>query len=756
MKIEEKPPGLYFALAFLLLSLLLVLTLGGVFAPQALSFFQQEKSTNYSKFQNILNLLTKDSNQAAFELENFLKFQGLSSREKSLGHYVLARLREKENRLQEALDHYRKIDLNQIKKLKVRVYLHRAEIQTKLGNEKAVLENCQKIIHNHPRSISLPAAYYELARSLIRQSDWSKAQKELKILNEQFPETNYGIATNYYLGMIAEKNSQFAVRDTLWENYLKASPKGHFSSIIVQSWLEEENRDLQQKKLSPKQKELIGLNLYHQGNQLESWKFLEKNWSKRSWKERARLLLLAKRKSEAKNFLFEQLKRFSRDRRDFREGVSLLFRNISYPEIKELLVPLVNASPSSERDFLLWQASRFAQNQSEKFKYYRAISTNSLNKEKRFLVLSLRALFWQAFQRKDLIKTKEYAQRILEIDPSGESAAKVRFWLGKEQEKKEPLKAKLLYQDLLKNNSHSYYAYRAKERLAELEKNRKGAKNWQAKNFASRGKSLEKILQKKEIHQLDCPLPREYLETEEGKTLNPVIRELLYLNLWQEARSLLSQEERKKHEPLDIWITCRLEEQRATSIYKAYRRIANKQLLFQEESSTWLSAYPFAYLLASVQASSKRDLDPLLLLALVRQESRFQKSVVSRSGATGLSQLMPATAREIASSLGLSFQKEKLKEPEYNLELGAFYLRQMLNSFQRLEFAIASYNAGPGNVSRWLKNSSKEILNDPDLFIESIPFEETKNYVLQVLENYWIYENLFSLEHKNSLAENKQ
>nr|WP_259736685.1 lytic transglycosylase domain-containing protein [Synechococcus sp. CS-1329] len=134
-------------------------------------------------------------------------------------------------------------------------------------------------------------------------------------------------------------------------------------------------------------------------------------------------------------------------------------------------------------------------------------------------------------------------------------------------------------------------------------------------------------------------------------------------------------------------------------------------------------------------AAARHGLDPTLLLAVARQESRFTPGVESVAGAIGLLQLMPATAAELA---GEPLSGDQLREPALNAELGAMYLNQLLSLWQGNPFlAVASYNAGPGAVAGW---RDARLQNEPELWVEAIPFPETRLYVKKVLGNLWGYQ----------------
>jgi soluble lytic murein transglycosylase len=132
--------------------------------------------------------------------------------------------------------------------------------------------------------------------------------------------------------------------------------------------------------------------------------------------------------------------------------------------------------------------------------------------------------------------------------------------------------------------------------------------------------------------------------------------------------------------------------------------------------------------------------------AITRQESQFDKQAVSHAGARGLMQLMPGTAREVSTKLGLVYDLPGLTtNTGYNVQLGSTYFQQMLNYFGgSYPLAVAAYNAGPGNVNKWLRANGDPRHGNIDVieWIEDIPIFETRNYVHRVLENAVVYDML--------------
>jgi soluble lytic murein transglycosylase len=133
--------------------------------------------------------------------------------------------------------------------------------------------------------------------------------------------------------------------------------------------------------------------------------------------------------------------------------------------------------------------------------------------------------------------------------------------------------------------------------------------------------------------------------------------------------------------------------------------------------------------------------DPVVVLGLIRQETEFDPYAISSSGARGLMQMMPASAKIAARQAGLPYRPEALlADPAYNIVLGMTeYARHMDQFGGSWVLAIASYNAGPNNVKRWVAANGDPRASDPIDWIEQIPFGETRNYVQRVLENAEVY-----------------
>jgi len=151
-----------------------------------------------------------------------------------------------------------------------------------------------------------------------------------------------------------------------------------------------------------------------------------------------------------------------------------------------------------------------------------------------------------------------------------------------------------------------------------------------------------------------------------------------------------------------------------------------------------------------VAEAQANGFDPLLLFALIWQESLFEGQAASWAGAQGLTQVMPATGDWIALQLRWKdYQAEHLYRPYLNVKFGAWYLGRQLRDFENNLFAaLAAYNGGPGNAARWLDlvGGGNPRYGDDDLFVESISNAETRRYVEKVYEHYAVYRELYGGE----------
>ncbi len=161
--------------------------------------------------------------------------------------------------------------------------------------------------------------------------------------------------------------------------------------------------------------------------------------------------------------------------------------------------------------------------------------------------------------------------------------------------------------------------------------------------------------------------------------------------------------------------------------------------------------YPQAFWDHVETATKKYNIDPLVALSVIREESRFDTNAKSAAGAYGLMQLMPQTAYRLDRSLKLGINRpSQLTVAGNNIQLGSFYLKSLFNEFHSLPHVLAAYNAGETPVRMWQDRGK---YRSADEFIEDIPYAETRNYVKKVITSYFQYKKLISVDREGAVLD---
>jgi soluble lytic murein transglycosylase len=337
----------------------------------------------------------------------------------------------------------------------------------------------------------------------------------------------------------------------------------------------------------------------------------------------------------------------------------------------------------------------------------------------------------------DLVKAWQWAQPIPIDTPDSPIAPKAAFWIGKwAQRLGRQEDAKAAYEYILARHSQSYYAWRSAVMLG-----------WNVGDF-----NTVRQLQPNVVQPSLRPTPTAGSET---------FRELYRMGLDEEALTLFQAELKDpNHLSVDEQFTEGVLKLAQGRNLQGIGKIAglrdreNPQdreqwLVLRQKPEYWQALFPFPYFQTIISWSQQRQLNPILVTSLIRQESRFEKEIRSPVGAVGLMQVMPETGKWIAEQLKIP--KYSLTDPQDNIKMGTWYLNHTHEEYSNNSLlAIASYNAGPGNVTQWL---GKYRTSDPDVFVEKIPFRETQGYVESVFGNYWNYLRLYDPDVAKLLAQ---
>ncbi|MDR9403381.1 MAG: transglycosylase SLT domain-containing protein [Halothece sp. Uz-M2-17] len=329
----------------------------------------------------------------------------------------------------------------------------------------------------------------------------------------------------------------------------------------------------------------------------------------------------------------------------------------------------------------------------------------------------------------------EWATAITEENQNDSLAAKAGFWAGKWlQQQGEITAAENRFQKTLAQYPESYYAWRSAVYLG-----------LPVGNFETIREQIPKVV--KPTSRPSLPAGSELL-----KELHQLGQDEAAWTLWQTETSnssSLSVEEQFTDGVLRLTQEKYLKGigQISSLQYREQPDEISRWRSLRETSMYWQALFPFPYHKNILKWSQERALNPLLTISLIRQESRFEKDIGSVAGAKGLMQIMPSTGEWVASKVNL--KNYSLVDPEDNIKLGTWYLDYTHDRYDNHSMlAVASYNAGPGNVAKWVKRYG---LTDPDEFVQNIPFPETKGYVEAVFGNYWNYLRLYNPEVQSLL-----
>jgi soluble lytic murein transglycosylase len=336
----------------------------------------------------------------------------------------------------------------------------------------------------------------------------------------------------------------------------------------------------------------------------------------------------------------------------------------------------------------------------------------------------------QYAQKNNLVAAWQWAQQIAINNPEHEFAPKASFWIGKWATKLGHSEdAHTAFESVLMRYPQSYYAWRSAVALG-----------WNVGDFDT-------------VRQLQpqiTKLSSNFIPPAGSEVFQELYQLGLKTEAWNQFKADLSNRETLS---LAEEFTYGLMELDRGKNLRGINRIS--ELKDKDKSETkaewkklqqtpeyWQALYPFPFEDNILKWSEARQLNPLLVTALIRQESRFEPEIESSAGALGLMQVMPETGKYVAQQIGL--QNYSLTNPENNINLGTFYLDYTHRKYNNNSMlAVASYNAGPNAVAKWVARYG---LKDPDEFVEQIPYQETKGYVESVFGNYWNYMLIYNPE----------
>ncbi len=641
--------------------------------------------------------------------------------------YVLARSLQKapvNPDLKAALSLYGEAE--KVPALKARCLLHSAECAAILGQEKVVRKALTEILTLAQSDEDRASAEYGLAQSFLRGNEKERAKEAFTELRKKFPRSNYALGAAYYLAeMHAAEPAEQEKALMFYREYLKASPDGHFARNIL--------TDLAAlKRYAPTaaDKVLFGQVHYVHGD----WQAALEEWTQSQtaghWYERAICLIRLKRNEEAKRVLSAGISAQTSDDA-LPSAARTLCQMLSLDEAVAVWKTIL-AKSKRYGDLALFNLAIRA-DPPQSVNYYRELLKKYPQSD--FAAEASWWTFWDQVQQGKLKPALSQAEAAEKQYAKTRSASRFAFWSGKLNERLNQKEAAIVaYKKTESSYASNYYGWRAHHRLKAL----------------SGGQDIGWTTSPTRKHPnsrwswpaLPALESNQQLEQQVGTTVSLLVK----LHQWEEALELL---------PTSNNATIRSYLLAMVNLPLDAINTAGTNLTGKPESAArWQLAYPLLYAAIIAQESGKVALDPLLVQALIREESRYNPLALSSSNAIGLMQLLPGTAYGIAKRTGVNLTNNAdIYKPENNLTLGINYLSYVVKRNQTAGpnaamLGVASYNGGPNAVSTWVSRMRKQGATDWDTFVEGIPLKETRDYVRKVFGSYWNYQAIYQLPAK--------
>ena len=692
-----------------LLGLIWVLPKGFQWLEQQNLLLSREKSTQPSKDDSlVLSLVSAAPQQRQSQLEAIAS-SSHKSLSRSRARYILASDLIEQQQGESALKYLQGLEKD-YPQLAALILLQRGRAYQLMGEGDRARETWEKLIKNYPSSPAIVDAHYQLGQSnsqywrseAVRDAialfpSHPRSQKIIRRLLAQNPEDSFQLLL--LLAKYEKEPSTNQIRDRLVKEYSSQLKSEDWDAIATGYW-----QQGQYKKAS---------DAYQKAprNQRNAYRI-------------ARGMHLSKQTARAKKAYQTYVQEFP----DAKETVLALGHLASLSKSTSAIAYLdtiISKFPDKAPKTLLRKAKLQGKQSAQQTRQLllKKYPKSQAAAEYRW------SLAEKAASADNIKEAMNMASLIVANNSDSNIAAEAAFWMGKWQQQLGNLeKSRTSFEYVLANHPQSYYAWRSAVFLG-----------WDVGDF----NNVRYLTPEVRVPNRRS-LPKAGADT--FKELYLLGQDRDAWDFWQAEMS-----DRKEDLTVDQQFTEGLVKIANGNYLRGINRIWSLKnrddpqeqkywQLLRQTPEYWQALFPFAFEKPILHWSQKRQVNPVLVVSLIRQESRFQTEIRSWAGATGLMQLMPATAKWVADTIKLP--NYSLINPDDNINLGTWYLNhthEIYNDNSLL--AIASYNAGPGNVRKW---KNRYGFYDPDVFVENIPFRETKNYVESVFGNYWNYLRIYN------------
>lgn len=605
---------------------------------------------------------------------------------------------------------------------------HLSECAAAVGQEKDVRRALQAIAERSADAETKASAEYGLAQSYLRGNEPDKARETFTGIRTRFPRSNFALGAAYYLAeMDIDNPARRSHAIDLFREYLRLSPNGHFARNIVTRLA-----SLNGYTPSPADHALFGQVHFVQGEWQEALDEWKKAGAQDKWYERALCLVHLGHEAEAKQQLLSGIKAHP-DSPVLSDAAGKACDLLSHDQCMSLWKDVLSKS-TRYGDVALWNLA-IRTDFSQSVGYYQQIVKKFPRSD--FAPESSWWIFWDQVRRGQVKPALAQAAANEKLYAHTRPAARYSFWQGKLLEQmgsKES--ARVAYMRTAAQYPSSYYGWRAQARLSAMSGGTD--RGW---SIGSRQRDPEE--------SWTWPRPPLLITYDQiGKSSGATVAVLVKLHQWDESLAVLN----SNADPSLKSFLLAMVNLPVDAISVAEAGLSGKPGAI----GRWQLAYPLLYAREISQASKGQNLDPLLVHALIREESHYNPMAISRSKAIGLMQLMTGTGYGIAKRIGISLSSPMdIYKPDVNIALGTNYLAYVLNRNEEAGgrgagplLAVAGYNGGPNAAQAWASRSRHSQIADWDTFVENIPFRETRDYVRKVFGSYWNYQAIYPPQTK--------
>jgi soluble lytic murein transglycosylase-like protein len=610
------------------------------------------------------------------------------------------------------------------------IALHLAEAYEGLPNERQAQLTLKDALDKNPEPLLEVKLLYALASSDFRAKEYKQAKERFTQLQQivnrsatlQTSANNEQIAAHYFLGLMGLQQVEGLTQAEgihHLSRYIVLSPEGRFVSFAALAL----RKALP--KPTPTQQALIGVGLANNPEYAaEAVRVLTPLPRKDTWLALAKAQVQSQQPGLAVKTVLDSYC-YAQTKPQAEAALALL---IAHGKPLPNLLTTLTRSRTPMGDMALWELTDAGT--SNNLTWYRQIVQQYPKGD--YAPESSWRLLWA--KQQDPTAFIEAAEAHEQLFKTSRSYPRVLFWHAKMLEQQHrPHEAISLYTQLSQQFKTNYYGYRAKARLLDIS-HQGNDLAWQLNRQAPFPETV-----------VDMPMPSLLKE----HPLAGAIDELADMGQTDDAKLLAEAAfDNSTLSADDLTVVNAWIDWRTGYTVKALRalraQIDATQLAGESLNSELLAmAYPLKYADLINRFTRETKVDPYLVSALMREESSFNPAAVSLSNAYGLMQLLLPTANEQVDAQDRPLEAKQLFDPRLNIKAGTRYVAWLFN-FSPLNNnprnVVAAYNAGPGQVSTWLNT----INTDPDAWVESLPAEETRDYIRRVFTSYWTYTSLYA------------